>query len=216
MLLSKLVYLCVKNAVYLNDTSFNYKDFVNGNFDNDIDYAMNINNVFTPLNEAIARLSDLDRIPFIVEKVTSVNNNEVDLTQLSSFVKEVKGLAQNNQSLAFKQKYIDTIVILSSVSDLEPIYIEYKEDIKPFNRDDICSIGDDDVDNNIDLRERYGISEAACAYIIEYVQGKLLEPIAPELSNLHITRSETYFSNLQPAKSFTVQTVTRKVYSIGE
>lgn len=290
MLLSKLVYLCIKNVVYLNDASFNYKDFVNGEFDNDIDYSMSINNVFSPLNEAISRLSDLNRIPFIIEKVITIEKvtylkrkyfrpnigvskvyqpigtenvdvsfnevkdtlyingvlnseypvivlyddgvisnfttdkftvskteeKEIDLNQFSTIVKEVIGVAQNNKSLIFKQKYIDSIAILSPIISSEPIYVEYKEDIKTFNRDDICPIEEDEVDNNIDLRERYGISESACSFIMEYVQGKLLEPMAPELSNLHITRAENYFSNLQPAKSFTSQNVTYKKYVIGE
>ena len=30
MKLSKLVYLCIKNVIYFDDTSFSYEEFVNG------------------------------------------------------------------------------------------------------------------------------------------------------------------------------------------
>ena len=56
MLLSKLVYLSVKNVLYLADSSFTYEAFLEGDFNNDSDYATNINNVFSPLNQALAQI----------------------------------------------------------------------------------------------------------------------------------------------------------------
>ena len=62
MKLSELVYECVKNVKYLDDPNFTYESFMLGDYDNDMDYSNSINNVFTPLNTAIHRLSDRRKI----------------------------------------------------------------------------------------------------------------------------------------------------------
>ncbi len=50
-----------------------------------------------------------------------------------------------------------------------------------------------------------------CSYIIEYAAGRLLEPIAPELANMHITRSEQYFDDLEEQQTpFSQNKITTK------
>ena len=209
MLLSKLVFLCVKNVIYLNDTSFNYPGFCSGDFDNNIDYVTNINNVFSPLNEAIARLQDLDKIPYVVEEIAPSEDRTIDLSLLEKQPRQIIGVAVvdtygNYRKLAFTMFGKDKIRIKSPYSSFETkIYVEFKEEIETFSKLDILPLEEDGTDNNIDLFKKYGIDEAMSNYIMEYVQGKLLEPIAPELANMHITRSESYFNNLRTAiKSF--------------
>ena len=75
MNLSKLVYLSIKNAIYYDDASFSFDNFKKDLFNGDPDYATNINNVFLPLNEAIARLSDLERIPY---KTIEISQNDFE------------------------------------------------------------------------------------------------------------------------------------------
>lgn len=233
MLLSKLVYLCIKNVIYLNDSSFNYEAFLGGNFDSDPDYDTNINNVFSPLNEAIARLSDLERIPYKVEQVKLKKDTryvETDnLTQeteendkISINVKEVHAIGQFVQDkpkiIEFKQVG-NKVFIVGDINSYLPIYIEYKEDIPHFSRDDIpeqyYSTENELDDDDVDLKE-YGISDSMCNYIIEYVQGKLEEQIEPSLANMHITRAETYFNNIRTIRPLFLQRVVENKYKIGE
>lgn len=225
MLLSKLVFLCVKNVIYLNDTSFNYEGFVDGDFDNDIDYATNINNVFSPLNEAITRLSDLERIPYIVDEVEVEQDKTIDLTKCSKKIRHVLNVAQVGEDGSFRKLgHVmfgkNKVRIVSPFSTFfSKIYIEYKENIPAFSRLDIAPVEEKDgefVDNNIDLNDKYGIDDGMCNYIMEYVQGKLLEPIAPDLANMHITRAETYFSNIDTVKQSFPQIDVEKKYLIGE
>ena len=86
MKLSKLVYLSIKNAIYYDDASFSFDNFKKDLFNGSPDYAMNINNVYLPLNEAISRLSDLERIPYKVIKVNQITDGVVDLKQIAIYV----------------------------------------------------------------------------------------------------------------------------------
>ncbi len=77
MQLSKLVYEVVKNVKYLEDTGFTYEAFVRGEYDNDLDYKNSINNAFSPINEAIHRLSDRNKIKHKIELIGKANNNGI-------------------------------------------------------------------------------------------------------------------------------------------
>lgn len=226
MYLSKLVYLAVKNVLYYNDPNFTYTSFKEGSFDSDPDYALNINNAFSPINEAIARLSDLERIPYIVEEV-SVSNGIIDLAALTSGrkVKEALGVGQFNaegiKPLRYKPFGVNKIIVLDPISADKKVFLEYKEDIPSFSFYETLghTIGvenDFDEEDDVDLYATYGITESMSNYIIEYVQGKLFEPIAPELANMHITRAETYFSNIKPVFRTIQQAQVRVKYACGD
>ena len=239
MKLSKLVFLCVKNVLYLNDSSFNYMSFLRQDFDADPDYDTNINNVFTPLNEAIARLSDLERIPYKLEQVKFESNSKTidlkNLTQVSEDkvaikVKEVCGVGQflNGRPFLLAYKQIgDKVIVIDDLADRsQPVYIEYKEDIPYFDRDNIPAKDPDTQDvrvdtsgnptPDVDLKEEYGLNDSMCNFVIEYVKGKLEEPIAPDIANMHLTRAEAYFSNIRTVRPVFVQRVVRNYYKIGE
>ena len=145
MYLSKLAYLAVKNVLYYNDPNFTYDAFKQGDFDNDVDYALNINNAFAPINEAIARLSDLERIPYIVEEV-SANGGIIDLTSIKDEdgnhkVKEVIGVGQFGadgiKPLRYKPFGVNKIVVLDPINGGKKLYLEYKEDIPSFSFESI-------------------------------------------------------------------------------
>lgn len=225
MKLSKLVFLSVKNVLYLNDTSFNYESFKQGYFDNDVDYALNIHNVFSPLNEAISRLSDLERLPYVIEEV-NITDGIIDLSTLNKQCKEVINVAKVINGVPIKlehRQYIGTKILVidynKSYLRNEKYLIEYKEDIEMFDEDSYSyeydEEGNEIVDRTIEVELRdYGITDSMCNYIIEYVQGRLQEPIAPELANMHITRAETYFNNIAIVKPALSQIVVNKTYTV--
>lgn len=227
MLLSKLVYLCVKNVLYFADSSFTYEAFLEGDFNNDSDYAININNVFSPLNQALARLNDLERIPYKTDIIahTNIVNDVLDFSKLSASVSDIINIAQQYKggyrNLAFRQLGIDKVFIADYIieSTAHPVLIEYKQELPYFSMADIKVVEQINgivVDSNIDLKSTYGISETAANYVMEYVQGRLLEPIAPDLANMHISRAEQYFAGLKANASMFNQDQVENKYKIGE
>jgi hypothetical protein len=221
MKLSKLVYLCIKNVIYFDDTSFSLEEFLKGSFNSHPDYATNINNVFSQINESIARLSDLERIPYLVE-YCEVTDNIIELNQCSKSVKEVISVAQNTYK-GFKavehRPFGLGKVYLASYSPYSDTYIEYKEDIPMFDETYMPFKNyNDELEENpldVDLKE-YGINDSMCNYIIEYVKGKLFEQENPDVANMHITRAEQYFNNIKPSTSAFSQQVVRTVYGVGD
>lgn len=214
MLLSKLVYLCIKNVVYYDDSSFTYKQFLEGKFNDDPDYSTNIFNVFLPLNEALARLSDLERIPYHVKEVSYLNK-KVPLSSIEDEehkIKEIIGVAyqfNNEAPVAVQFKIIgDSLFIYSYIPEKSKLYIEFKEDLPYF---DATYLEDGDVE----LR-KYGISDSMCNFIMEYVAGKLGENISPELANMHLTRAEQYFMNIRAVHSNLRQTAIYKTSTIDD
>ena len=240
MKLSRLVYLCIKNVNYYDDDSFTYDFFVTEGIkeaSNYSDYSVAIHNVYTPLNEAIQRLSDLERIPYKVVDVakSNISGNLVDLTELDVNIKEVIGVATTKYDrLPFAPYGIGKIRLLRPYLPYaksvfgndtdEGLLVEYKEEIPVFNEDETFPMLDNDngdyvLDNEESIINDYelttfGINNAMCQYIIEYVQGKLEEQIDPSLANMHLTRAEQYFQNLKPSTSAFNQEVVHKKYGV--
>lgn len=217
MQLSKLVYEVVKNVKYLEDTGFTYEAFVRGEYDNDLDYKNSINNAFSPINEAIHRLSDRNKIKHKIELIGKANKNGIiDLGTLAYDINKIINvfslLNGNYVHVEFREFGKDKLLVTSN-SDNE-LYLEYIQDICHFSKDDIYFFTDNNniIENkDVDLKKDYGITETMCSYIIEYAAGRLLEPIAPELANMHITRSEQYFDDLEEQQTpFSQNKITTK------
>lgn len=209
MKLSELTYQVVKNVKYLEDAGFTYEAFVNGDYDADQDYSNSINNAISPINEAIHRLSDRNKILFKVVPLGVPNGALLDISQVKN-IKKVKSVFYARGSEYMRvgfREYGGDYIMLESVLKC-PIFIEYIEDIPSFHKNDVY-----DPEKDIDLRTK-GISETMCDYIIEYAQGKLQEPIAPELANLHVTRAEQYFDDLEEQQTGFSQTVVQKKFGI--
>ena len=217
MQLSKLVYEVVKNVKYLEDTGFTYEAFVRGEYDNDLDYRNSINNAFSPINEAIHRLSDRNKIKHKIELIGKANNNGIiDLGTLAYDINKIINvfslLNGDYVHVEFREFGKDKLLVTSN-SDNE-LYLEYIQDICHFSKDDIYFFTDNNniiEKKDVDLKKDYGITETMCSYIIEYAAGRLLEPIAPELANMHITRSEQYFDDLEEQQTpFSQNKITTK------
>lgn len=217
MQLSKLVYEVVKNVKYLEDTGFTYEAFVRGEYDNDLDYKNSINNAFSPINEAIHRLSDRNKIKHKIELIGKANNNGIiDLGTLAYDINKIINvfslLNGDYVHVEFREFGKDKLLVTSN-SDNE-LYLEYIQDICHFSKDDIYFFTDNNniiEKKDVDLKKDFGITETMCSYIIEYAAGRLLEPIAPELANMHITRSEQYFDDLEEQQTpFSQNKITTK------
>ena len=239
MKLSKLVYLTVKNVVYLDDVSFTYNEFLKDTFNDSADYGVYIHNVFLPLNEAIARLNDLNCIKYkilLVDKsaltIQDVYNSYYDLPD-NIKVQDIISVEQriNNKYRSVNFRYFPQITDENGgkiknricINDFitDSIVIEYKEDIKHFDEDSYAYSFDINDTTYNSLREEkdeelsnYGITDNMCNYIIEYASAKLLEDINPELSHSHIARAEQYFSGLRTVNSNFAQKVVKDVYGI--
>lgn len=206
MKLSEITYQVVKNVKYLEDTGFTYEAFIQKEYDGDQDYTLSINNAMAPINEAIHRLSDRNKIAFQVASLGTPNNALVDISHINK-IKKIKNMFYMNgsdyEAIGFRE-YGKGLVFIERVLN-QPLYMQYIEDIRPFKMSDIY-----DEEKDIDL-STIGITETMCDYIVEYAQGKLQEPIAPELANLHITRAEQYFDDLDEQQIvFAQKVITRK------
>lgn len=211
MKLSELAYYVVKNVKYLDDYGFTYEAFKAGGYDGDQDYSNSINNALAPINEAIHRLSDRDKVAFqSVEGLGVADGCLLDLSELRDEtgerairvkkIKSVYGRSKGSyRALAFRELGKRKVLLLTPLEKGEAVGIQVSEDIPAFRRGDFSHFEDSDgtvTETDVDLFD-YGLSETACDYIIEYAQGKLQEQIAPELANMHLTRAEQYFDDLE-------------------
>lgn len=224
MKLSELVYQCVKNAVYYDDASFTYEQFLRGLYDGDPIYATNIENAYGPINEAIMRLGDLERIPYKVENAYATKGF-FSKSELKSRCRSIVGVGtvKDGEIMALDFRELGDKVIVHGIGSGN-VMVEYKEDIPRFGKDSISyqyvpneTDGYTQMGEPIDVELRdYGITDSMCGAIIEYVKGNLNEQVSAEIANMHLTRAEQYFANIEPAKSALRQNVVRSVYRIGE
>ncbi len=214
MKLSELTFQVVKNVKYLEDEGFTYEAFMSGDFDEDPDYTNSINNAMTPINEAVHRLSDRNKIRF---NIIGVGIPVYALVNFGALLGDIK--VKKIKSVFYRNEHVFEAVGFRETGKNEiflqklckvPLFIQFIEDIPPFKKADIYK-----EESDIDLSEK-GISDTMCSYIIEYAQGKLQEPIAPELANLHVTRAEQYFDDLEEQQTFFSQEVVTRKYGIGK
>lgn len=225
MKLSKLVYLCVKNVILYDDESFSYDGFIKGKFNGNPDYATSINNVFSAINQAISRLSDLERLPYRVEEVT-LEDYAFNISDLEHNLKEIVAIAyidsyKNITPLAFD--IVGNQVIVKGVVSNAKVHVEYKEDIffiqgeSYYYEYTVNELGEDTLitSKDIELRD-LGINDQMCNAIVEYAKGVLNEGVETVLANMHMTRAEQYFVNINPVRSGLAQTVVVKKWGAND
>lgn len=225
MKLSKLVYLCVKNVILYDDESFSYDGFIKGKFNGNPDYATSINNVFSAINQAISRLSDLERLPYRVEEVT-LEDYAFNISDLEHNLKEIVAIAyidsyKNITPLTFE--ILGNQVIVKGVVSDAKVHVEYKEDIFFIQNESyyyeytVNELGEDTLitSKDIELRD-LGINDQMCNAIVEYAKGVLNEGVETVLANMHMTRAEQYFMNINPVRSGLSQTVVVKKWGVND
>lgn len=225
MKLSKLVYLCVKNVILYDDESFSYDGFIKGKFNGNSDYATSINNVFSAINQAISRLSDLERLPYRVEEVT-LEDYAFNISDLEHNLKEIVAIAyidsyKNITPLAFE--ILGNQVIVKGVVSNAKVHVEYKEDIffiqgeSYYYEYTVNELGEDTLITSKDTELRdLGINDQMCNAIVEYAKGVLNEGVEAVLANMHMTRAEQYFMNINPVRSGLSQTVVVKKWGVND
>ena len=232
MKLSELVFLTVKNAIYLDDVSFTYDSFKRDFdiFNDSAEYGNYIQNAMLGINEAIARLNDLNRIPFRISDKLEVSDNQVTLPEYITitntnanknvYIKEIIAVARVTKGgiipINFRQLSRTQIYVFVGTAD--DIQVEFKLDIPHFSNNDF-RYEEDEIDStlteikDIDLYT-FGINDSMCNYIMEYASAKLTSDVNESVSNLHINRAEQYFANIAPYRSAFAQSVVIPKYTI--
>lgn len=204
MKLSKLVFECVRDSITLPNVNMNYVSFVNGDYDNTKDYINQISGVFGALNLALSRLYDNNKTLFQVKDV-EIENNEF-LFNDGEIVNIVLIKNSNYKHYEFRslKKGKDRYVHILGNDIPKVLTVEYKPAIPHFDKENMTRISLDQdnetivVDNNIEL-EDYGITDAMCSYLKEFVEAQLTEYIDPVMSNNHNNRAEQYFQTIKQA-----------------
>lgn len=238
MKISELAYRCIKEAFYMDDSGFTLEHYKDGTYYESAEYGVQINNVFSPINEAIARLNDLDKISYRVVEIPSsaiTKDDDVyiadlsfidNLTQDDGYIHEFKEVVNVAIKRGIGFRKLETrpfgrtkILLGKDFNNLngERLFIEYKEDIPYFTEKDggIYPYNQETTDIDIELKD-YGVTNSMCPYIMEYAMAKLSEDIDPSLSNMHLTRAEQYFSNIKSVTMAFKQNNVYKTYKIGE
>ena len=198
MLLSEIDYEIIKSVSFSEDLGFNIHSFRENEYTKDPEYINAINNVWTPLNMAIHRLSDRRKIPTKIAQLT-LNGNIANYGELNvKSIVSIFYLKNNDYDRVDYRNFGDNQLLINNIQKY-PLYIEYYEDIKNFSSHDINY--DEFETRDIDLK-KYGINDTMCSYVIEYSKGKLLELLDPNLANWHLSDAEQYMQDLEDQKSF--------------
>lgn len=235
MNLSELAYRSIKEAIYLDDSGFTLEAYKDGTYYESPEYGIQINNVYSPINEALNRLSDLEKLPYNVVEIDKQHIEKGDdayIVDYSYIKRTVTGCSQDipvkeviNVALKIGSRFIkieakpfglNKLILGDDYNENYKLYIEYKEDLPYFTEKEagVYPYNEEET-GDIDLRD-FGITNAMCSYIMEYAMAKLSEDVDPSLSNLHLTRAEQYFANIRCVTSALNQTLVYKKYSIGE
>lgn len=220
MKLSELVFQVVKNVKYLEDPNFDYKAFLLDleTYQNDQDYANSINNAYTPINEAIHRLSDRNKIAFVCQPLGKQKGGVVRYLIEDHPVKKIKAVfyMRGNDFVNVPYREMGKGQIFIMCDEEHEYYLQYIEDIKNFTANDYRYEQDEFTPVEIfdkDLSD-YGINEDMCSYIIEYASAKLKMTIAPEIANVELNRAEQHFEDLEEHQTMFAQQRVSKKFSI--
>jgi hypothetical protein len=181
MLLSELVFQSIKRTLGNIETDFTYESFMAGDFDSDYRVLEAKNNIFLYINEAIARLADLNKIQHIVYRLISIDG----VILLPNDIKQIHAV-QDYYGNQYQFIKIEKNELFIDVVGKERMLVEITQDLYLV------------PDEEVELQD-CGISNQMCSYIIEYVLGKSLEETSPSEANVHISSAESYFTNLPSA-----------------
>lgn len=188
MLLTRLVFECVKDSINSPEHSLSYTDFLKSMTQGDYigkQWVMQANGVMRAINLAMARLMTYEKIPFSTDELhfeggeCSFNKGKV----VNVFIEGANGYVP----LRFTNKDRNTKIKVFGFEG--EATVEYRKDIPHLTSDDLT--------DDFDLNEEYGITDQMCEFIMEFVKAQLLENISPELSNNHNTKAEQYFESLE-------------------
>jgi len=202
MKLSRLVYEVVTGTIQL-PVQTNYDSFVQGEYKEDPDFALQQANALNYINLAMSRLFDYDKIPHFLTSGT-VKNGMVSIDGLGDVV-NVKHKGDN-----VEWRLVGGTSIVVGLEDNESVSIEYRMEIPYFTESDVITqqVQDDGsvkvIGTDKDLKT-YGVQERMIPYIVEFAKSQLMEYIAPEMSVNHNNRAEQYFNAMPKAQQILAQ-----------
>lgn len=216
MNLSELIYQVVRNTIlYENNSSISvglvrkyaYDLTTNQESDDgvtiDSDYKKTVDNVFIAVNQAIQRLSSLEKI---APKIVEADVNEDNLIDLSSYdVNRVLNIYFDHYrigrvNLEFDKRGKKVVHLRKKLPlSVSVVQVEYYPEIKKFDYADIQYHSDtsDEIitDEDVDLSE-VGISNPACSAIILYCKGILGRDVYGSEADIRLNQAEQYFLDL--------------------
>ena len=165
----------------------------------DVDYRVLVDNAFLFVNEAIQRLSNLDKLPpKIVER--DIENGLIDLTEVEDLDRVLNVYTYKNKEIinyGFNEIDHKKLLVLDKVNS--KVFIEYYPDIRLFDMSDISYYEDptthETTDNDIELKD-FGITNKMANYISIYARGKLGYDIYGSEANQYVNQAEAYFNDL--------------------
>ena len=123
MLLSEMAFEIVKSVSFSDDLGFNIDSFRSGEYLTDPEYINAINNVFTPLNMAIHRLSDRRKLQTKIEPLILEGNiANFEGLKVKSIV-SIFYLKNNDYEKVEYRNFGKNKVLITRVQNY-PIYIE--------------------------------------------------------------------------------------------
>lgn len=203
MKLSRLIYEVVTGTLALPNQT-NYNSFIQGEYREDNDYAMQTANALNYVNLAMSRLFEYDKMPHFVSKAEVVDG-KVSTMGLG----DVVNVQHDKEPIEWR--LIGGNEIKVDLKDGEEIYIEYKMQIPYFTEDNIITeaVNDDGsvemIGIDIELKD-YGIQDRMIPYIVEFAKSQVMEIISPELAVNHNNRAEQYFNSMPKAQQILAQT----------
>lgn len=224
MKLSRLAYEVVKSSLKLGNQSFLYEDFRLKELD--LDYASDFDNCFTEINQAIHRLSDLNKIPYKVEPFyTNSGSSIFDFAITNLKIKNIIAIVSldetngDYENIDFRNIGATKVNLIGIGTNPRKLYVEYVEDIPNFTSDDFDYSQYDPNDENsykdVDLLD-YGINETMCSKIILYASARLFAKIDPQISAKEENIAEIYFDSLKDHGTSFLQKKIKAKYVIGD
>ncbi len=225
MKLSRLAYEVVKSSLKLGNQDFVYEAFRQKDFDSDVDYSADIDNCFTEINQAIHRLSDLNKIPFKVESFeTNEGSSIFDFSTTELNIKHIIAIVKLDESngdyenIPFRTMGANKVNLMGIGKASQTLYVEYVEDIPNFTSEDFDYSNYEDVGDeytDVDLKD-YGINETMCSKIILYASARLFAKVDPQIAAKEESVAEQYFDALPVHGTSFRQKVIRAAYRIGD
>ncbi len=215
MKLSELAFETIKSVVlYDNSREFsllNFREYcysltTNSGSDTEgisinQDYKRNADNVFIALNRAFQRLANFDKLHPIQKRSVVNEFNELDYSEFVPSVSYILNLVNAyGNNVPFRNVGLDKILILENAKN-KILLVEYYPELPFFTFSDIAyhkgDTNEEIVDNDIDLRKTYGISNMTCEYLKLYAKSVLLKDIDPSESSAILNQAESYMLDLE-------------------
>ena len=224
MKLSRLAYEVVKSTLKLGNSEFMYEAFRQKDFDSDKDYSTDIDNCFTEINQAIHRLSDLNKIPFKLEPFYTNNGSPIfDFSTIDIKIKHIVSIVKLNENngdyenVPFRNIGAKKVVLMGIGSSSQKLFVEYIEDIPNFTYEDFdyTDYAETGKYNDIDLLD-YGINESMCSKIILYASSRLFAKVDPQIAAKEENIAEQYFNDIPVHGTSFLQKAIKVAYHIGD